>query len=511
MLPQSLHIFRKDLRHLWPETLVSVILLVAFAWSAPYKSSPGPYAILATLLNPLLHVLIPVAWMVLISRLIHDEPLVGDRQFWTSRPYHWAKLLLAKCLFLIAFIYLPFLLMQVYLLKHAGLHPTTALPDLLHNLLLLTVILVLPITALAAVTTTFAKVLLSALSAIIYILILGGVALYFTFDRQLPPHINFIAAAILILLPAFALVYQYARRRTQHARLVLLLTPIVALIFFFILPATALIHAGYPAMGTNAGPRLTPFPVPEHPVTGNLRLLPRGQVEIGLPFRVEGVDRETDYSIDGVALTIDAPHLHWTSPYLKNLIDPGQINMSPGVGVGTAIPLDLFNRISQAPADVHLSLAVEHLKAATSTWNSAPSGFDVPGHGHCVVSTDDPGAPPVCNFPFKTPKFLSVSAPVSADCSNPAAQTFPARQVLGGAGGSLYFDPVVPVPLAPNTGTDRFQGHLCPGTPLTFVEGVSVGRARLEVDDKQIVLNPLAARVQPAAPVHAAPLPNDQQ
>ena len=163
MLPQPLHIFRKDLRHLWPETLVGIILLAAFAWSAPFKGVASPFAFYANILDAFLHILIPVAWLVIISRLIHDEPLVGDRQFWTSRPYHWAKLLLAKLLYLAAFIYLPFFLMQIYLLKHAGLYPTTVIPALLHNLLLLTVILIVPIAAIAAVTSTFARLLLSVL------------------------------------------------------------------------------------------------------------------------------------------------------------------------------------------------------------------------------------------------------------------------------------------------------------------------------------------------------------
>ena len=36
MTPQPLHIFSKDVRHLWPETLLTLLLFVAFAWVVPY-------------------------------------------------------------------------------------------------------------------------------------------------------------------------------------------------------------------------------------------------------------------------------------------------------------------------------------------------------------------------------------------------------------------------------------------------------------------------------------------
>ena len=137
----------------------------------------------------LLHVLMPVAWMVVIARLIQDEPLVGDRQFWTSRPYHWGSLLAAKVLYMVVFLYLPFFLMQVYLLKHAGLYPTTVIPALLHNLLLLTVLIIVPIAAIAAVTSTFPRLLLTVIAAIIYVVIVAVVFGIVVFQRMPAPHL----------------------------------------------------------------------------------------------------------------------------------------------------------------------------------------------------------------------------------------------------------------------------------------------------------------------------------
>ena len=514
-MPQSLHIFQKDLRHLWPETLIGIVLLGAFAWSAPYKGVASPYAGYANILDALLHILIPLAWLVIISRLIHDEPLVGDRQFWTSRPYHWAKLLLAKVLYLLAFIYLPFLLMQVYLLKHAGLYPTTVIPALLHNLLLLTVILIVPITAIAAVTTTFARLLLSVLGGVIYVLILVAVGGYLVFDHMLPPHLNGIATAVLILLPALALVFQYYTRRTPIARAMLIGAPLVALLLFFLTPATALIRSGYPAIPTAGGPRLSAFPLPGNMAqTDRLRLGPHSTVQVGLPFRVEGVDRETDYLIRGVALTLDGPNrVHWSSPYLTSLFGPGQINATPFALVAVSLPLDVFKKTHGSPVDLHLSIATEHLHAdATSTWKTTQQPFDIPGHGRCSFSADDPEAPPTCSFPFETPQLLFLNTMVALDCSTPGAPRLPAHQVVGGQPTTLNFDPIVSFALSPAMANPERQGHICPGTPLVFLQNTSVGNARLEVDDKQITLDPLVARI-PATQTQQQPetIPNVPQ
>ena len=200
--PQSLHIFRKDLLHLWPETLVVVLLFVAFAWTASSAWLHTQAAIASTLLGGFLKIfLMPVSWLVVITRLIQDESLVGDRQFWTSRPYHWAKLLAAKLLYLFVFLYVPFFLMQVFLLKHAGLYPTLALPALLKNLLLLTVIIVIPLAAIAAVTSTFARMLLSTVGAIIYLLIVSLGVVYLLLRRMPPPGLEYFLYGLIILLP----------------------------------------------------------------------------------------------------------------------------------------------------------------------------------------------------------------------------------------------------------------------------------------------------------------------
>jgi hypothetical protein len=172
-----LHIFAKDSRQFWPEILISLALVAAFVWIYPSSWLVGNTlavdvggdfvkALFEQYLGGILKLLIPVSWWLLIARVIHAEALVGDRQFWLTRPYEWKKLLGAKALFLVVFLYLPLLIAQCLLLFTAGFRPLSFIPGLLFNLLLITGILVLPLMAIASVTATFARVTVTLLAGL---------------------------------------------------------------------------------------------------------------------------------------------------------------------------------------------------------------------------------------------------------------------------------------------------------------------------------------------------------
>jgi hypothetical protein len=88
-MSQILHIFKKDARHLWPEILISLALTaafvhVSFGGRSNFSRGDSPYL---PIVVALLSALVPVGWWVLSVRLIHDESLVGESQFWITRPY----------------------------------------------------------------------------------------------------------------------------------------------------------------------------------------------------------------------------------------------------------------------------------------------------------------------------------------------------------------------------------------------------------------------------------------
>src|SRR5579872_589291 len=108
---QTLHIFKKDVRHLWFEITLALSVVVGFAFTGARQALwlivPGTNRIAAW---TLVMFLLPLAWWMLIARVIHDEALPGDCQFWITRPYSWKSLLGAKALFILTFISLPMLL-----------------------------------------------------------------------------------------------------------------------------------------------------------------------------------------------------------------------------------------------------------------------------------------------------------------------------------------------------------------------------------------------------------------
>jgi hypothetical protein len=503
--PQPLHIFRKDVLHLWPETAVVILLFFAFIWAAPSHWTGSEYAgIIGILAFFLKAFLMPISWLVVISRLIQDESLVGDRQFWTSRPYHWPSLFAAKVLYLLVFLYLPFLLMQVFLLKHAGLYPTTAIPSLLHNLLLLTVIVVIPIAAISAVTSTFPRALLAFIGAVVYLIVIGAFIVWTVFTHMPPPGIDDVATYLFVLLPLAALLFQYATRRTVISRAILIATPaLIALIF--LIPGAPLILHFYPS---SSEPKLGQLPdefAPKSPREGNLAVI-RGRVQLGLPVTITGGDNKANYAIDGVDASVAAPGVHYQTGFKTS----AGMSLSAGVPfsiVPVVLPVDVFNNAGHIPAEVHLALAVHKFEVdKPSTWKATAQSFSVPGNGVCSFPKDNPDAPPTCVYPFKQPQFSAVSAPLSASCADPNAPRMVEQADLSGKGTFLDFDPVISAPMNFQSRQQQ-QGSsyvLCPGTALTFLGAHDAGKSRLDVDLKQLILANYAThfteRTPPPAP-----------
>jgi hypothetical protein len=151
---QILHIFRKDVRHHWLEICAALAALALYAWHEPALWAPQQgYSIgFQTFVWSLLPALVPIAWCFLIVRVVQGESLVGDRQFWITRPYEWQKLLAAKFLFVLAFVNLPLFIADLILLQRAGFPPAPYLIGLLYMQLMVILVLFLPSAAAATVT-----------------------------------------------------------------------------------------------------------------------------------------------------------------------------------------------------------------------------------------------------------------------------------------------------------------------------------------------------------------------
>lgn len=248
-MSQALHIFKKDVRHLRFEIAIALTVAALFAfietkhalWPVDVVNSATPTVYLALLL-------LPVAWWMLIGRVIHDEALPGDRQFWITRPYSWRSLLNAKLLFIFAFINLPMLIAQAVIVHAYGFSLGAELPGLLWSQVLLTIIFVLPILAMSALTNSFVQLIAGILTPCVIALALVGLS--FNFRPQfilmgfagglglLNGHEwvrSYLILLIIIVAASAILFWQYSRRRTMVGRsFAVAAWVLVAMVFYFI-------------------------------------------------------------------------------------------------------------------------------------------------------------------------------------------------------------------------------------------------------------------------------------
>src|SRR5215469_4872449 len=122
---QILRILKKDVRRHWPEILISFAVLALYTdrelqpWRNAFEvdvisRSPFFYILSERYFAPALIIF----WIFLVIRVVQGESLVGDRQWWTTKPYIWWQLMLAKLLFIFVFVCGPLFLVQLFLLHH---------------------------------------------------------------------------------------------------------------------------------------------------------------------------------------------------------------------------------------------------------------------------------------------------------------------------------------------------------------------------------------------------------
>ncbi|HEY4677125.1 MAG TPA: hypothetical protein VIJ01_08185, partial [Candidatus Angelobacter sp.] len=167
---QIANIFKKDVRHHWIEILLCQAALMAYVWLEIHAWKQGElYLGFGRFLPDVVYIALPITWWFLISRAVQSESLVGDRQFWITRPYEWKKLLAAKALMVLVFINLPLFCAQLFLLVRAHFMPLPYLAGVLYMQLMLILIPFVPILAMAAVTRNIAQGLLGVLGIILFI------------------------------------------------------------------------------------------------------------------------------------------------------------------------------------------------------------------------------------------------------------------------------------------------------------------------------------------------------
>jgi len=501
---QILHIFLKDTRRFWAEIFISVAITVVFVGVGAYLSMGVDDLRVQTLsiLVSLLMTLVPVSWWVLIARVIHAERLVGDTQYWITRPYVWSNLLAAKLLFLAVFVYLPFFIAQGLLLAEAGFAPQSYVPGLFFSLLLLTATAVLPLAAIATVTSNFARMTLTLLGIFLaFIAFVTLSALYFaTPGSGVTSNIgNRICYMLALMVCSAAIVLQYASRRVWISRGVLIALPILLLAtnFFASKYDQARINRIYPI--TQTTPIQLAYTPNSHSFeTASFQMSSHAEIPIKIQLTESGVAKGYAVFPDAVRAEIRAPDgSHWESEWqggdgYKFL--PGESHYSPSF----LMPIEVFNKFQSMPVSVHLDIALTQARAGTMRSVPLPiERFPVPDFGVCSPRTESaPAFGQVtgirCVSALREPQLTYISTRwPDGPCSG--APTAPDAGVLGTAWvGALDREPAqlsitsvvdLHIDLSNNQLEDgtRDLRYLCPGTPVEFTQYARVGRMRTSV------------------------------
>jgi len=516
---QTLHILRKDLRHLAPEISVSLSLVALFAWIAPAAwpgyigkmAYPGAQFGAPQIMGVFLHALIPISWLVLISRSVHDESLVGDKQFWVTRPYTWYSLLAAKLLFVLVAICLPLFAAQIFLVHYAGLPVFASLPALLLNIGAIFVLFLLPFLVLASVTSSFGPLILLVLGGVLYLGVVGLVATYLSGVRGIPPYTEAGFIVLLTILLAGTLMHQYIERRTGLSQLILIATPILLAAVYFILPAGFLFTHAYPTR-TGLSAQVDLDPMKQQPSTGGL-LNVVGNYVLSVPIAANL--SSGNELLSGRALHVDltsASGFHWSSSWLgfSDTLRGGESTQ-----IDVMIPEKVIDRIGTETVKLQLTLALTRLQIDPPVnFKLSDSNHAIPGGGVCSLVGDPSFAAPVCRSAMRAPMaFVETQVqdvPCSLDGSAENTAPRPARSSMLLQQGWFAFDPIVAQSWRLYAAGDSPEGpHLhaiCAGAPVKLTPTHDAGGASIQVEQTGLELAPYLRHRSQQRPMPVQPV-----
>ena len=505
-MKQVLHIFAKDSRHFWPEILISLALVGAFVWVYPntWLSESGLHVVVGGAFLPgmleggflpeFLTMLVPVSWWLLIARVIHAEALVGDRQFWVTRPYEWKKLLAAKALFLVIFLYLPLLSGQCVLLFRAGFPPLSFLPGLLYNLVSITAVIVLPLLAITTVTATFARVTVTLLAGLACFIGYVTISMYRS-DFATIPYRDHVSLPLAFCFCGVVVVLQYASRRVWMSRLVLAALPILLVLTGMTVSESDEVRRDYPraSAGQEAPVQLALLRDAPHPATAYLNR--SKQVQVSIPLQVSGVAEGYALLSSEVKVSADAANgSQWNSAW-QGLNNQYYLPGTSESWINFQMSRAFFDQVRTAPVTLHFTVALTRVQAGNVRSIPLPMHeFSVPDVGICSPQADvfrSRFLGVACRFALHQPKLTYIRA---RWMDNPCSASQPGLEtgVQGDAWiGSLESSPadlaIAPVwspSIVLSNGT-KMEGkpesrYLCPGTPVTFTQYHQVGRTQYD-------------------------------
>jgi hypothetical protein len=373
---EAIRIFRKDVRAIWPQVLLALVAaaLPVFVRDAQHD-------------DKLIGLLALTRWFLVVSA-VHQEKLVGDREWWLTRPYSWKPLLGAKLLMIAAFMQAPLLLSDVAILVSDGLPISWTRLAMRQAQLALT--LILPAAAVAAVTQGLVSFGIATLAILTAIFV---PAANDTTLGQWGPLVWIPPTLVILILGGTAvllLLWQYSRRQIVPA-VGVLGGATIACSAVLLMPPTAwaigiATHGSPPADGL----RLEWI----KDVRPSIASPKPGKIALTLPVRIDGLPDTMLAQPDLVRIDLRAPdgtnwNSGWQSAFLtlsRSNTDWWHLRDRRRVDLSFLLDQALTQPFRNQLAKCKLSAVITVLGPAQSRSLSPVNGkYVVPGFGVCTI------------------------------------------------------------------------------------------------------------------------------
>jgi len=431
-MTQTLHIFRKDIRRFRYELCAVAALTAAFAWSHIAADVPGPADFGRTVaLAFLTTFFLAGAWWFLVSQLIHEESLAGDRQFWVTRPYAWRSLLAAKLLFVIAFVNGPLLAAQMAILAAAGYRPLAGIPQLLWMQFAVAAMLLAPAIALGTVTRNLAQFVLT---------ILGGVLSWYVVLAALVPSqaigsscVNqAVGVPVVCAGAALIVVWQFSRRATTASIRAGLCTLLLAGVLYYGLPMPVR-DAIRSSVFHQPEAKAVSVSIPPLNALGYGHDSGSGRLGINLRFTIHCAPEGEVAWPEMLDVTLEAPAgLRWASgtqfasrSYPVSTPDPREINYIHTL----YLPREFYRVVRGTAVSIHGSMRLS-LRRQTTVPLPHGQATRIPGGGYCDVSQAQDQWTVFCSSPFRRPFDTSSGSGVDVDHGPAGFARYTSMQLL---------------------------------------------------------------------------------
>jgi hypothetical protein len=510
---QILHIFKKDVRRHWPEILISFALLGMYVRIMTHHPDDRltPYSFPWYQLSASsVPTLLIIFWIFLTIRLVQGEALVGDRQWWVTKPYEWWKLLAAKEIFLLAFIGVPLFLVQLYLLHHAGFPILPHFFGVLTMQLALATVLFLPAVTLGSLTKSVGQALIALL--IVFVGISATVSLLSKVpNSSMSSAVEGLGniSSILVLGSIIgAAGWQYARRRTWASRGLLVAGVGVVVLITALTPYAMFVNRKYPLLESKDAPaQISSGVLPKSTKKPPVWFDRVDEIPLTIPINVSGVGTGKVVFIQGIRLTLETPGGAKWEPGWKQERTPLWPEDSQNQ-ISFQIDRKKFDQIKAKTGTLHMEFALTEYQAEESRNIVLSEGeFSDPPLGLCAFSLRSPSQID-CRRPFRIPGLIATFDPSQASCQLPEDDTAISEDRISHAwyppsdndspGPGL--NPVVTYPLAfgsgqlvftPDKRPKRKTVYLCPGANVKLAKPQAVRDGRVKIEMNNVALQDL--------------------